>query len=237
MKYIEDKIRQKYLKMIKKSVINKYKTKAHNEALESKMYLDKEDNTRQFGFLKRQIYQTYMPLIDEEISYRLNEALNSPRFSKAVEAEKALKKKTLHYKSLRRYQQQPIHITTEFLNLLSEEVNRHAPQDDIISINELRYLTLTILYAIIDYIRDGYKIKFGTLFRIWCEKRDFVSNLPLGEHKIKEDYLFPKVKLCKVFDNLLFNKINEDNEAIMNYYKSKIERLLILLKIKKANDE
>lgn len=237
MKYIRDRIRQKYLKMIRKSVINKYKKKALNEAMASKMYLDKEDNSRQLGFLKRQIYQTYMPIIDEEINYRLNEILNSPRFDKAVEAEKALGKKTLHYKSLRRYQQQPIHITDDFLNLLSLEVNKDAPSDDIISINELRYLTLTILYAIIDYIKDGYRIKFGTLFRIWCEKRDFISNLPLVNGKIKEDYLFPKVKLCKAFDNVLFNKINEDNEAIMNYYKAKMERLLILLKIKKANEE
>ena len=223
--------------MIRKSVINKYRNKAHNEALASKMYLDKEDNTRQFGILKRQIYRTYMPIIDEEINYRLNEILKSPRFEQAVKAEIALNKKTLHYKSLRRYQSHPIHISSEFLNLLSLEVNNNMHENDVISINELRYLTLIIFYAIIDYIRDGYKIKFGTLFRIWCEKRDFVSNLPLTNGKIKSDYLFPKVKLCKAFDNTLFNKINEDNEAIMNYYKAKMERLLILLKIKKANEE
>ena len=46
--------------------------------------------------------------------------------------------------------------------------------------------------------------------------------------------MFPKLKLCSSFDTSLFRIINKDNESIINYYKAKAERLLILLKVKNA---
>jgi len=235
MDKFENKIYQKYLKMIKSSVVKKYKKIANNQALEKKIYLDKENCSNDLIKLRKDIYNSYLPIIEDEITNRINNVLNSGKFDKAVNAERELSKKVLHYKALKKYQKLPIHISEEFLDILSKEVNLNVDSKDIIKKEELRYLTLLILYSIIDNIKQGYRIKFGTLFRIWCDKMDFVSNLPKIENKIYLNRLKPKVKLCKSFDNKLFNRINEDNEAIINYYKAKTERLLILLKIKRSN--
>lgn len=93
-------------------------------------------------------------------------------------------------------------------------------------------MTLLILYAIIDNIVDGKVVKLSYLFRVWLNKRDFVSNLPCVEDKISMDRLFPKFKLCNSFNNKLFRIINAKNEAIMNFYRAKTDRFLRFLKVR-----
>lgn len=236
MDKFENKIYQKYLKMIRKSTIKKYKKIASNQALEKRIYFDKQDCSKQLVELKKQIYHTLTPLMEDEITERLSNIIKSRNFEKAVSAERALSKKTLHYKALKKYQKLPIRIQDSFLDILYDEVNIGVGSEDIIKIEELRYLTLLVLYAIIECIKQGMIIKLGTIFKIWCDKRDFISNLPI-DNKIRYNWMFPKLKLCNSFDGTLFRVINKDNEAITNYYKAKTERLLILLKIKRANDD
>ena len=77
------------------------------------------------------------------------------------------------------------------------------------------------------------------LFTIFTQKRDIRVNLPddkINCERILEDRIIPKVKLCRAFDFKYFLEINKNNKAILNYYKEKAERYLMLLKIKKGNE-
>ncbi len=227
MDNIEKKIYKKYIKKIKNSVRNKYKKLANKEALEKKIYLNKDNCSENFSILKNDIYKSYIPLINDEINSRIENILNDIKFQNTVEIEKELSKKKLHFKALKKYQKLPIHISEKFLDELFLEVNSGIiKKSDIINKKELKYLTLLIFYAIIDNIKQGKIIKFGTIFRIWCNKRDFISNLPNIEEKIKLDMFFPKLELCYNFNNRLFKLINIDNEAILNFYKAKTDRYL-----------
>ena len=219
--------------MVRQSVSRKYKKIASEEANSKKIYFNKEDCSKQLLKLKKDIYNSYSAMIEDEISSRLLRITKSDKFSRAVNAERELSKKTLHYKAIKKYQRLPIHISDSFIDELYHEVNKDVIDADLIKREELRYLTLLIFYGIIDSIKQGLIVKFGTVCRLWCNKRDFVSNLPI-DNRIKYDRMFPKLKLCSSFDTSLFRIINKDNESIINYYKAKAERLLILLKVKNA---
>lgn len=235
MNKIEEKICKEYRTKISKLVRSKYKKIAHNDAVSRKIYLEAEENSRKkIQELARQIYQTYEHLIDTEIESRFNDFVSSPKFKESVNREIDLQNKKLSYKSLKRYQDFKIGIDKSFIKAMLDEVNVDGEPE--INEEELKYILLLILYKIIDYIRDGYKIKISTLCTIWIEKRDFRVNLPDVKSRILEDRLMPKLKLCKKFSYELFNEINKDNKAIINYCKAKLERFLILLKIKQVKN-
>ena len=73
------------------------------------------------------------------------------------------------------------------------------------------------------------------MMSIWLDQRDIRINLPEIKERILSDRLIPKIALGSAFSYKLFQAINEDNVAIMNYYQSKMERFLML--IKKRNHE
>jgi len=233
MSKLEEKVLRKYSKIINAQVKNKYRKRAEKQANEQKIYLSKEDCSGQLRRIKQIIYGSFEPLIKNEIQYRLNEIIESGDFEKAVEKERELQKKKLHYKSLKKYQKLPINIQEHFIKALSEEVNCDVKNKcEIIGDQEVRYLTLLVLYAIIDNILDRKVIKFSHLFRIWLNKRDFISNLPCVENKISINRMFPKFKLCDSYNNRLFKIINAKNEAIINFYRAKTDRFLKFLKVR-----
>lgn len=229
----EQKVYNKYKREISKIIRAKYKRKAHEEAKIKKIYFKSGENVRKkIDEISQELYKTYLPIIEEEIDIRLNEFLNSEKFKKAVKAENDLIKKKLNYKSLKKYQEFEININNTFLKNLYQEVNNC---DDIeITEEEIKYILLSIFYKIIDYIKDGYVVKIGTVFKIWLDKRDVRVNLPDVRTRILEDRLIPKIELCKTFGYKLFHSINIDNKAIMNYYKAKMDRFLMLLKVKQS---
>ena len=118
-------------------------------------------------------------------------------------------------------------------NLL-QEINSDTKEPEI-SREEVKYILLSILYKIIDYLKEGYKIKIGTMMSIWLDQRDIRINLPEVKERILSDRLIPKIALGSAFSYKLFQAINEDNVAIINYYQAKMERFLML--IKKRNHE
>ena len=119
-------------------------------------------------------------------------------------------------------------------NYVKDIVEKIEP-DAILSKEEIKYILLCLLYKVIDYLKEGYKIKFGTIFKISLEQRDIRVNLPNVRNRIIEDRLIPKIELCRSFGYNLFQEINKDNAPIINYYRSKIERYLMLLKVKQSN--
>lgn len=240
MDKIEEKVLKSYRDNISRIIRRKYRKKALLEARSKKMYFPVGENNRDIiKNLTNDIYATYTVIIESEIEVLVSEFKNSEKFQKAINAEKELSKKKLNFKSLKKYQEFKINIDKKFLKLLYEEVNS---DDQIkISIEEIQYIILLIFYKIIDYIKNGYKVKVGTIFNIWLDKRDMRINLPDVKNHLLENRIVPKLKLCKGFSYNLFNAINKDNEAIINYYKAKMERFLMLLKIKggktNANDK
>ena len=93
---------------------------------------------------------------------------------------------------------------------LYQEVNSDKSECEL-SKEEIKYILLCLLYKVIDYLKEGYKIKFGTIFKIWLEKRDIRVNLPNVRNRIIEDRLIPKIELCRSFGYNLFQEINKDN--------------------------
>ena len=70
--------------------------------------------------------------------------------------------------------------------------------------------------------------------------RDVRVNLPdekIECSRILEDRIIPKIKLCKEFGRNYFMKINENNQAIINYYREKTERFLILIRNKNVEKQ
>ena len=243
MKYTNSEIRKKleskYKKRITNFVRNKYKNIAISEVQNKRMYLDKGKSADKLKKIEREIYKSYEPLILEEISDKLDRIFNSKEFSDALyEAEKANRNR-LHYKCLYDYQKLPISVPIVFIEQLKEYLNSNLCNGEYeYTYEELIYLTLLTIYAIIDCIKQGLIVKVGTLFTIFTQKRDIRVNLPdekINCERILEDRIIPKVKLCRAFDFKYFLEINKNNKAILNYYKEKADRYLMLLKVKKVN--
>jgi len=234
-KDIEAKVYKKYRQRVVSFVKNKYKKISELELRNKKIYLEKGSAYPELKKIKSEIYKSYAPIIEMEIREKLAEVLNSESYESALKAEEIVQRKRLHYKALKDYQNFPITIPDIFIDLLYNEVNSNlANNENIIEKEELKYLTFLSMYAIIDSIRKGFKIKLGTCLKIWADKRDVRVNLPDFRNRIMSDRLIPKVELCKNFGYRYFQKINQNNEAIINYYQAKMERYLILLKIKKG---
>lgn len=222
----------KYKKLIRRSLARKYRNMAKREAENKRIYLANKNVQQQLKKIESEIYQSYMPVMETEVEIRIQEAIESPRFQKAVEKQKEFLKKRLSFKQLKDYQACPINIPLRFLEILSEEMGEND-----ISLQNLKYLIFVIIYGILKKIKEGYKVKFGNLFYIWCDKRDLRCNLPEAKERILEDRLFPKFKFSKSFDRRLFNRINDDNEAIKEFYRQKAERLFKRLKIRGYSSE
>lgn len=235
MNKIEEKIYKKYKREVSRLIRNKYKKKATTEAENEKFRLKAEKNMRKsIDNLAKTLYQTYIPIIEEEIQAKLDSFIESDKFKNAVKAEHEANKKKLNYKSLKKYQEFEIGINNDLLENLYQEVNSDKSECEL-SKEEIKYILLCLLYKVIDYLKEGYKIKFGTIFKIWLEQRDIRVNLPNVRNRIIEDRLIPKIELCRSFGYNLFQEINKDNTPIINYYRSKIERYLMLLKVKQSN--
>lgn len=231
MDKIEEKVCNKYRNKVSKIIKKRYSKKAKEEARSKKIYLESGgDMRKKISELAKQIYKTYSPIIETEIEEKVTSFINSDKFKLAVEAEKSIKK--LNYKSLKKYQEFKISVGNGFIDRLYEEVN--ADSEIIISKEEIKYILLSTIYTIIKYLKDGFTVKIGTILKFWLTKRDVRVNLPDVHTRILEDRLIPKVALCKSFDYKLFHSINQNNEAIINYYKAKAERFLMLLKIKQG---
>lgn len=232
MNKIEQKVYDKYKREIVRIIKSKYKKKAYAEAKLKKIYLESGlDIRKEIKKIANQLYKTYIPAIEDEINIRLSEFENSDRFKQALKAENELNKRKLSCKSLKKYQEFEIHIGNTFLNYLHEEVNRNS--DTEITKEEIKYILLSIFYKIIEYMKNGFRIKIGTTLKLWLTQRDVRVNLPDVDTRILEDRLIPKCELCSAFDYKLFQEINKDNEAIKNYYKAKTDRYLTLLQNKK----
>lgn len=230
MNKTEEKVLKKYRREITRIIRNKYKTRANNEARAQKFCLPaKKDVGTRVEDLAKDIYESYIPVMLEEIEIKVNEFYNSYQFKKNVENEKKINKKKVSYKSLKRFQELKIGIHSLLLDKLYEEVNKDGAENPIEK-DELKYILLSIIYKVIEYMQNGYKVKIGTLFTIWLEKRDVRVNLPDVETRILEDRLIPKIALCPQFSYRLFQAINKGNTALINYYKAKTERFLLLLK-------
>lgn len=233
MDKLEQKVLKKYKQRITKIIKSKYKDKSLNEAEKQKYCLSATKNMRKsINDLAKDIYQTYLPIIEEEVENRVEKFKNSDRFQKAIQAEKLINKKKISCKSLKKYQEFEIGINNTLLENLVNEVNSDISEPEM-SKEEVKYILLSILYKIIDYIKDGYKVKIGTMMSIWLDQRDIRVNLPEVANRIISDRLIPKIALGKSFSYKLFQTINHDNTAIMNYYQAKMERFLMLIKKKK----
>lgn len=233
MDSIEKKVYDRYRKRLSSIIKKKYKKISTEEARSKKIYFSSKDNINQkVKELSAQIYQTYLPIIEKEIDVELSEFLKSDKFTESVKNERNLSKKKLTFKSLKKYQDFKINIDNNFLQVLYDEVNDDT--DNLISKEELKYITLLIVYKIIDYIRNGYCVKISTILNIWTEQRDMRLNLPGIKKRLIEDRIIPKIKLCKSFGYKLFTTINKDNKAIINYYQAKMDRFLMLLKVKQG---
>lgn len=230
MNKIEEKVLKKYKKEISRIIKNKYKKKSRIDADKQKFYLSSAKNMRKpISELAKDIYKTYLPIIDIEIENKVNIFLESEQFKKAVEAEISVNKKKLSCKSLKKFQEFEIGISNSLLERLMIEVNSNTAEVPMEK-EEIKYILLSIMYKIIDYIKEGYRVKIGTMMSIWLNKRDIRINLPDVKKRILEDRLMPKIALCRTFGYNLFQIINEDNTAIMNYYQAKMERFLKLIK-------
>jgi len=235
---VKKNLDKKYVKRITNFVRRKYKKIAESEVQNKRMYLDKGKSAEKLKEIEREIYKSYEPLILEEIRDKLDRIFNSESYSIALEQAEKANRNRLHYKCLYDYQKFPISVPTPMVIDIQKLLNSDLEVGEYeYTCEELMYLTLLTLYAIIDCIRDRITVKIGTLFTIFTQKRDIRINLPddkINCERILEDRIIPKVQLCRAFDHKYFMEINKDNEAIMNYYREKMERYLILLKVKKG---
>lgn len=223
---IEDRVIGKYRKEITRIIRSKYRKKSLEEARQNKFYLKSSKNMRKpITELANDIYQTYLPIIEEEINSKIESFIGSEKYIKAINSETAINKKKVSCKSLKKFQEFEIGINNTLLDRVIKELN-----DENISREEVKYIILSILYKIIDYLKLGYKIKLGTLLTIWLDTRDIRINLPDVKSRILEDRLVPKIKLCNTFGYNLFQEINKDNTALINYYRAKMERFLNLMR-------
>ena len=123
MNKIEEKIYTKYKREVSRLIRNKYKKKATAEAENEKFRLKAEKNMRKsIDNLAKTLYQTYIPIIEEEIQAKLDSFIESDKFKNAVKAEHEANKKKLNYKSLKKYQEFEIGINTDLLENLYQEV-------------------------------------------------------------------------------------------------------------------
>lgn len=235
MDKIEEKVLKKYKREISRIIKNKYRNKSQTEAEQQKYCLSATSNMRKsISILAQDIFKTYLPIIEEEINAKVERFKQSDKFQKAIQAELKVNKKKISCKSLKKFQEFEIGINSSLLDNLLQEVNSDTKEPEI-SREEVKYILLSILYKIIDYLKEGYKIKIGTMMSIWLDQRDIRVNLPEVKERILSDRLIPKIALGSAFGYKLFQAINEDNVAIMNYYQAKMERFLML--IKKRNHE
>jgi hypothetical protein len=240
-KDIEKGLQKKYLKRITNTVRNKYRRICETELKNKEFYFEKGKKYSTEQEISAQIMKSYEPLIEQEIKYLYENILNSDTYQNALINEEKLQLNRLHYKNLKEYQRFPIHAPEDFINdILNELIRTSAPSERPFSKEEVQYLTLITLYGIIDYIRQGFEVKIGTCLRFLSSIRDIRINLPdekIECSRILEDRIIPKVKLCKEFGRNYFMKINENNQAIINYYKEKTERFLILIRGKNKEIE
>ena len=236
-KDIEKGLQKKYLKRITNTVRNKYKRLCDTELKNKEFYFDKGKKTISEQEFRAQILKSYEPLIEQEIKYLYENIINSHTYQNALKNEEKLQLNRLHYKNLKEYQKFPIHIPESFIEaILNELCGTCATSERPFTSEEVQYLTLITLYGIIDYIKQGFEIKIGTALKFLSRTRDVRVNLPdekIECSRILEDRIIPKIQLCKEFGRNYFMKINENNQAIINYYKEKTERFLILIRNKK----
>jgi len=236
-KEIEKCLKKKYLKRITNIVKRKYKNICNTELKNKEFYFEKGKKSVSEQKIKEQILKSYEPIIEQEIKYLYENIINSDTYQNALENEEKLQLNRLHYKNLKEYQKFPIHIPESFIDaILNELCDVSASSERAFSREEVQYLTLITLYGIIDYIKQGFEIKIGTCLKFFSKTRDVRINLPdekIECSRILEDRIIPKIKLCKEFGRNYFMKINENNQAIINYYKEKTERFLILIRNKK----
>lgn len=236
-KEIEKCLKKKYLKRITNIVKRKYKNICNTELKNKEFYFEKGKKSVSEQKIKEQILKSYEPIIEQEIKYLYENIINSDTYQNALENEEKLQLNRLHYKNLKEYQKFPIHIPESFIDaILNKLCDASASSERAFSREEVQYLTLITLYGIIDYIKQGFEIKIGTCLKFFSKTRDVRINLPdekIECSRILEDRIIPKIKLCKEFGRNYFMKINENNQAIINYYKEKTERFLILIRNKK----
>src|SRR5574344_600829 len=239
-KYIEKELKKKYLKRITNTVKNKYKRLCDTELKNKEFYFEKGKKYASEQEMRSQIIKSYEPLIEQEIKYLYENVINSEAYQNALNNEEKLQLNRLHHKNLKEYQKFPIHIPDSFIDaILNELCNVSTPSERAFTREEVQYLTLITLYGIIDYIKQGFEVKIGTCLKFLSKTRDVRVNLPdekIDCSRILEDRIIPKVKLCKEFGRNYFMKINEKNQAIINYDREKTERFLILIK-GKSKDE
>lgn len=240
-KEIEKCLKKKYLNRITKIVKNKYKRLCNIELKNKDFYFEKGKKTFLEQDIRCKIMKSYEPLIENEIKYLYQNVLSSESYQIALENEQKLQLNKLHYKNIKEYQKFPIHVSDNFINYLLTEINKDIKNNyKPFTKEEVQYLTLITLYSIIDYIKQGFIIKIGTCLNFLSNIRDIRINLPdekIECSRIIQDRIIPKVKLCKEFGKNYFMKINENNQAIINYYKEKTERFLILIKIKNKDEK
>lgn len=236
-KDIEKGLQKKYLKRITNTVKNKYNRICDTELKNKEFYFEKGKKYTSEQEVRAQILKSYEPLIEQEIKYLYENIINSDTYQNALKNEEKLQLNRLHYKNLKEYQKFPIHIPEYFIDaILNELCGTCATSERPFSREEVQYLTLITLYGIIDYIKQGFEIKIGTCLKFLSKTRDVRVNLPdekIECSRILEDRIIPKIQLCKEFGRNYFMKINENNQAIINYYREKTERFLILIRNKK----
>jgi len=234
---IEKSLQKKYLKRITNIVNNKYKKLCNIELKNKEFYFEKGKKNISEQEIRTQILKSYKPLIKQEIKYLYENIINSETYQNALKSEEVLQLNRLHYKNLKEYQKFPIHIPDNFIKaILNELCDGFSIAGRPFTSEEVQYLTLITLYSIIDYIKMGFEVKIGTVLKFFSKTRDVRVNLPdkkIECSRILEDRIIPKIKLCKEFGRNYFMKINENNQAIINYYKEKTERFLILIRNKK----
>ena len=225
---IEEKVLNKYKRNISRIIKNKYRRKSKMEAKKNKFQLSASGNMRNImNEFAKDIYKTYLPIIQNEIDEKVKIFQESDDYQNAILAEMNVNKKKISCRSLKKFQEFEINIKNDILNMITNEVNSDGSD---VSKEEVKYILLSIFYKVIDYLKLGYKIKFGTMMTIYLDKRDVRVNLPEVKTRILEDRLIPKIKLCNSFGYNLFQSINKDNKAILNYYKAKMERFLNLMR-------
>jgi len=209
MDKIEEKVLKKYKREISRIIKNKYRNKSQIEAERQKYCLTATNNMRKsISALAQDIFKTYLPIIEEEINTKLEKFRQSDKFQKAIQAELKVNKKKISCKSLKKFQEFEIGVNNSLLDNLLQEINSDTKEPEI-SREEVKYILLSILYKIIDYLKEGYKIKIGTMMSIWLDQRDIRINLPEVKERILSDRLIPKIALGSAFSYKLFQAIND----------------------------